>query len=155
VTANPRLISSELTPLLKFGGSAFFLVQGIVVAGNIVEGTGYVQDSRWAVVAAVTMAFAFWIAWRFFGLKRVALDDGDLRISDYRREIVVPLREVEAVEQKRFGIHAVVVRFARDTEFGRRVLFFPKGRRPAFTWTHPMVDRLRHAVAEAKQRGIA
>jgi hypothetical protein len=156
VTTKPRVISASLTPLLKFGASAFFLYSTIALALNAVEvARSDVRDARWAAVSAVTMGLTFWGAWLFFGLKRVALGDGELRISNYRREIVVPLRDVEEVEQKRFLIMAVAIRFARDTDFGRRVLFFPKGRSLLFTWTHPMVDRLRHAVAEAKKRGIA
>ena len=90
-------------------------------------------------------------AWACLGLKRVTLTEGSLLISNFRREIVVPLRDVASVGRTVLGLNAVVIDFARDTAFGRRIKFLPRRRFLWFAWTHPVVDRLRDAVAAARK----
>ena len=82
-------------------------------------------------------------------LKRVALTDTALVISNYRRQITVPLGDIESVDQAKAGFAPIVVTFARDTAFGRDVAFKPIGfrlRKP-----HPIIEELRVAIAAAKR----
>ncbi|MGE5413342.1 MAG: hypothetical protein ACM3NW_04140 [Syntrophomonadaceae bacterium] len=64
-------------------------------------------------------------------LKRVAFDDGFLRISNYLREIRVPFAEVRAGGfggGEIDGRSLVVLEFDRETPFGESVQFLPKSR---------------------------
>ena len=56
-------------------------------------------------------------------LKRVALTDTALHVSNFWREIAVPLGDVEAVDHDDSGLGRVVITFARDTAFARRIEF--------------------------------
>jgi hypothetical protein len=146
VPAKPRVISAEYTLLVKLGAPAFALWQGASLVVTWVHQGALSRDWPYlAVMAAVVGLVVWWCA----HLKRVSLTDDALLISNFRREIVVPLRDVAHVGQWRIEWSAIVIRLARDTEFGRRIHFIPK--RFHFGWRHPMVDRLRYEVAAAKK----
>lgn len=64
-------------------------------------------------------------------LKRVAVDDGFLRISNYLREIRVPFSEVRAGGfggGEIDGRSLVVLEFDRETPFGESIQFLPRSR---------------------------
>ena len=83
---------------------------------------------------------------------RVVLTDRELRISNYRREIVVPLSDVDEVTENRWvNVHPVTIQFIRRTDFGHRIVFMPKRRPFALFSSHPIVAELRAAVAAAKR----
>ena len=82
-------------------------------------------------------------------LKRVALTDTALHVSNFWREIAVPLGDVEAVDHDDSGLGRVVITFARDTAFARRIEFSPIGFFPPTP--HPIIAELRAAVASAKR----
>ena len=149
----PRVISSPYTLVFKVVFPLFMVEEAIRFAVGYVERTAQFRDMPIAVFA-VWIAFATWWFWSCVGLKRVALTDDALHVSNFRREIVVPLRSVEDVQQRRLGLNAIVVHVAGDTDFGKRITFLPKGRYRFLSWTHPMVDRLRDAVAAAKRAGV-
>ena len=76
-------------------------------------------------------------------LKRVELDGDRLTISNYIRQIVVPVSDIEDVRQNLFiNIRPVSIQFRHDTPFGRRIVFMPKY---SFRWfsKHEIVHRLR------------
>jgi hypothetical protein len=112
-----------------------------------------------ALVAYIvgSAALCLWVGWSFLRLKRVAYTETDLHVSNFRREIVVPLADVASVGRTVIGLNTIVVQLAHDTEFGRRIAFIPKRKMfHPFVWTHPMIDRLRDlvAAAKAKPRGV-
>jgi hypothetical protein len=97
-----------------------------------------------------TVIGALFIWWTCMRLKRVRMDSRSLYISNYRTEIVVPLREVaEVTENVWLNIHPVTVKFLHETEFGSKVVFIPTQRWFAFWSSHPVVDKIRDAVARA------
>ncbi len=86
------------------------------------------------------------------GLKRVEMDARNLYISNYRAQIVVPLREVADVTENRWlHLHPVTIHFQRPTESGSSIVFAPD---MFATWvsfvSHPVVNELRQAVTHAK-----
>jgi hypothetical protein len=82
------------------------------------------------------------------------MDDRALYISNYVREIVVPLANVAEVSENRWiNIHPVTLAFYTDTELGSRIVFMPKVRWFAFWSSHPVVEDIRRAVARATGRG--
>jgi len=84
----------------------------------------------------------------FIPLKRVILSDTSLHVSNFLREVVVPLRDVESVHQRAGSDALIIVHFARRTAFGRRIMFSGIGWRPP--QPHPIVAELSASVAAAK-----
>ena len=90
--------------------------------------------------------------WWCMRLMRVVMTDRELRISNYRREIVVPLSDVDEVTENRWvSVHPVTIQFVRRTDFGHRIVFMPKSRPFALFSSHPIVAELRAAVSTAKR----
>jgi hypothetical protein len=108
-------------------------------------------DMKWAFLGILLVGGTI-IYWSCVRLKRVVMTDSELRISNYRREIVVPLSEVDEVTVNRWvNLHPVTVQFARRTDFGHRIVFMPKARPLGFFSAHPIVGELRAAAAIAKR----
>src|SRR5437763_1143410 len=108
-------------------------------------------DLKWLFLVALPVGsiFMYWWCGR---LMRVVMTDRELRISNYRREIIVPLSDVDEVTENRWvNIHPVTVQFIRRTDFGHRIVFMPKRRPFGFFSSHPIVAELRAAVAAAKR----
>ena len=91
-------------------------------------------------------------AWWFNALfKRVRMDDRSLYISNYFKEVVVPLANVAEVTENRWtNIHPVTVRFHSDTPFGSRITFMPKFRWFDFWSSHPVVEEIRAAARRVR-----
>jgi hypothetical protein len=84
-------------------------------------------------------------------LKAVSLDGRHLLVSNYRKEIAVPLSEVEQVaEVKQFEQKLVVLSLKRPTEFGREIKFLPRAQ-PRLWKEHSVVGELRGLM---ESRGI-
>jgi hypothetical protein len=99
---------------------------------------------------AVTVVGTVFLWWACMRLKRVRMDNHVLYISNYVSEIVVPLRDVAEVTENRWvNIHPVTIRFRRETDFGSQIVFMPTQRWFAFWSSHPVVDKIRDAVARA------
>lgn len=108
---------------------------------------------RWVLLFATVAGSAF-IWWACIRLKRIRMDDKALYISNYSKEIVVPLANVAEVTENRWlNIHPVTIAFHSDTEFGARVVFMPKARWFAFWSSHAVVDEIQAAVRRATGRG--
>jgi hypothetical protein len=86
-------------------------------------------------------------------LKRVRMDDEALHISNYKREITVPLGNVAEVVESRWAKgYWLFIKFHSETEFGSRIVFAPKIR---IFWRspHPVVAEIRSGVARATGAG--
>jgi hypothetical protein len=123
------------------------------------------------LVLAPSLAALSALMLRNAGIKRVRLHNGLLLVSNYRREIVVRLADVESVQQRALLMYGpVVIRLTRPSAFGRRIVFFPRGKRPyghvlgiiPYHRPHPIVEQLttlareaRHALVADKSAGCA
>ena len=100
-----------------------------------------------------TMKFGFlgmWIAgsafilWACVGLKRVRVDERQLFVSNYLREICIPFSAVRDVRQNLWlNIRPITIYFRYVTEFGDQVTFMPKRRAIRFWRVDPVVDELK------------
>ena len=78
------------------------------------------------------------------------MDDQALYISNYSKEIVVPLANVADVSENRWvNTHPVTIQFHSETEFGTHVKFMPKVRWFGGWSSHPVVEEIRMAVNRA------
>jgi hypothetical protein len=151
-TEFPRTLSSAQTFMMKVILPVFWI--GVFGAGMLILWLGAMQRSagagassgmRWPVLMMWIAGTAF-IVWSCARLKRVRIDREFLYVSNYRREIVVPLSAIEAVTENRWiNIHPVTVRFRVPTEFGQSITFMPTAR--FWGWSsHPVVQELRDAA---------
>ena len=141
-----RKLSSQMTFLLKFifpviwvpffGLSTFW----IVIVG--------LQDTQ-VLLPALGFVFA-WIAgsaflyWSCIRLKEVSVNDRQLYVSNYRKEITIPLTEISDVtENVWLNIHPVTIHLSSPSEFGSKIVFMPTYRYFVFFGSHPVVDELK------------
>ena len=76
-------------------------------------------------------------------LKRVKFDGASLVISNYRRDITVPVSEIADVRQNRLlNLRPVIITFRKETPFGSVVTFMPRVSFRLFS-EHDIVTRLR------------
>jgi hypothetical protein len=160
--SSPRLLSSRQTfitkvlfPIIWIGGFAVATLSLFLFPDSWHSGEGGAADAetKWTFLA-ITVVGALFLWWACVRLKRVRMDDRALYISNYVREIVVPLANVAEVSENRWiNIHPVTLAFYTDTELGSRIVFMPKVRWFAFWSSHPVVEDIRRAVARATGRG--
>lgn len=119
-------LSSALTFVFKF------IFPGIWSAGfgmgtlAAFLGEGPVVADRWVFLAFWLGGSAF-LWWGVGRLKRVRLDGATLVISNYRREVRVSASEIAHVDQNiRLSWRPVRITFARETPFGRSIVFMPE-----------------------------
>jgi hypothetical protein len=137
-------------PLFWVAGFGFWTGR-LFLAGDRFGHRPPTPEMKWVFLAILLVGSAVIYAWGL-RLMRVVMTDGELRISNYRREIVVPLSEVDQVTENRWvNIHPVTVQFVRRTDFGQRIVFMPKARPFALFSSHPIVAELRAASASARR----
>jgi hypothetical protein len=142
----PRTISSRRTPFARFawmlwfgglGGGTLGLWLGSFAANPPPAPMKWIFLVLWVLGTA-----SFW--WLLGSVKKVRLDATALHVSDYRREIAVPLAEIESVSENWWmSHHPVTLHLRHDTPFGRKITFIPTFRLLPFWRTHPIVNELR------------
>ena len=84
------------------------------------------------------------ILWASAGLKRVRMDERQLYVSNYFREIHIPFAEITDVRQNRWlNSRPITIYFRDATEFGGKATFMPKWRIQLFWRTDPVVSELK------------
>ena len=126
------VVSSSMTFFNKFVLPALWA--GFFVWAAVMLYTGKVQgdsgpESRWLALAALAFATVpFWGTEA--SVKRVILEDGFLRISNYATEITVPFSEVrgasiERTRRNRQKLTYMILEFRNPTAFGTSIRFQP------------------------------
>ena len=96
------------------------------------------------------------IRWSSVRLKRVRVDGKTFYVSNYRKEIALPLGSVERVSENRWiNIHPVTLYLRRPTDFGSKIMFMPKMKMFLLWRSHPVVAEIKHMVALAQTEGGA
>jgi hypothetical protein len=141
-----RKLSSRQTAVAKFViPAAIFAAAAALLA--IFFAVPVLSDEPFtfggALVSMVVAGFMVWWGFAYVPLKTVSLDERNLLVSNYRKEIAVPLSEVEQVaEVKQFKQKLVVMSLKRSTEFGREIKFLPRAQ--VRLWKeHSVVGELR------------
>lgn len=149
-----RTLSSSQTfwikvvfPLLWIGGFAAVTLAMFLESGQ--DGDAAPPQIKW-IFLALTVAGAAFLNWTCMLLKRVRMDDQALFVSNYLREIRIPLQLVENVgENFWINLHPVTIEFRDKTEFGRWIVFMPKIRW-SFLTSHPVVEEIRQAADRSR-----
>jgi hypothetical protein len=142
-------ISSAQTFLMKMIFPPLWIL--LFGSGTIMLWTGGFDDPRQSDTVEMKLLFlVMWIAgtsfilWICAPLKRVRLHQRDLYISNYFKEIKVPLASISDVTENRWiNIHPVTIHFKNETQFGKKVTFMPTARLLALMRSHPIVQELR------------
>lgn len=89
----------------------------------------------------VLAAFFYFTVMRFM---KVSVDEDFLYVSNYLKEIAVPLSDiVDVTEITWIRGHPVTIHLKTATPFGKKITFMPKPRFFKFFSPHPVVDELR------------
>jgi hypothetical protein len=88
---------------------------------------------------------SIFIVWANAGLKRMRIDERQLHVSNYVREICIPFSAIIDVKQNRWLKSRPITIYFRDTtEFGDKATFMPKQRfRIKFWRIDPVVNELK------------
>jgi hypothetical protein len=146
----PQLISSKMTIVYKFLlpplWSSGFGIATIGLFSSVFHDAGGdppPPELKWIFLLVWFLGSVVW--YRFcIPLKRVLMNGSDLIISNYVREVRVPLRRIRRVSEGRFqNPRSIRVFFDEDVGFGASVLFMPTQK---FVWPwqeHPIAEELR------------
>jgi hypothetical protein len=97
------------------------------------------------------VAGSFFIYWTCIRLKAVRVDENFLYVSNYLKEISIPLAQIyDVTENLWINIHPVTIHLKTPSEFGEKIVFMPTLRYFAWFQSHPIVDELK-TLAAAKQ----
>src|ERR1700749_941083 len=140
-----RKLSSLQTVLMKVIFPALWI--SLFGFGTLTMFVGGFQGAdaslKWIFLFAWVAGSAF-IYWSCIRLKEVSADDNFLYVSNYLKEISIPLSEVyDVTENVWINIHPVTIHLKSPSEFGAKIVFMPEARFFAFFSSHPVVDELK------------
>ena len=144
-TSKPRVISAGDTFFVKYVVSSAFLLGAILLVWTALRDWGAHAIDFSSVSSLLLIPPSLLIVWSLGRLKRVALSETSLYVSNFLREIEVPLTDVSGIGEIEGRGYRVVIEFKRDTAFGRQIRFSPQGLSPPHP--HPVVAELRAALA--------
>ena len=150
---NERTISSAQTFSMKFLFTPIWIlvvgtgVLGLFLGAFHTDLTTTRPDWKWWFLVIWICGIPA-ICWGSLHLKRVRILNDAIYVSNYIKEVRIPLDEIVDVAQNRWvnlqvnALRPVTIRFRSITAFGRQIMFMPK-RRLIEDWTHPIVSELR------------
>ena len=130
---NERTLSSGLTVVYKFVLPIFWISLGLCPLVLIVV------DGHIAMNFGVVFALCVWLAlhiaidyWNNFPLKKVSFDGDFLCVSNYLKEVKIPISNIDHVKETRgtywrIPRRRVIVTLKHPSEFGRTIKFVPSG----------------------------
>ena len=150
-----RQLSGAHTWVVKFVLPAFWLAAGVVPLALPYFGvtpTVAPQHTERLLSTLLWIAMGSLLLWQAVLLKSVSVDRTDLLVSNFRREIRIPLRQIDEVAESALLAGVAEIRFRADTPFGDRVRFLPVRAR-SFPWgTSPTVAELRELARAGSAR---
>ena len=106
---------------------------------------------KWTFLFAWLAGSAF-ICWSCIRLKEVSVDEDFLYVSNYLKEVAIPLSEIQDVTENVWvNIHPVTIHLKSPSEFGDKIVFMPTVRFFTLFSSHPVVTELKEL---AKSKGI-
>jgi hypothetical protein len=98
--------------------------------------------------------FFGWLFWCHFRLKRVCIDKKTIFVSNYLKEIQVPLVKIENINSGLLSRpRLITVKFINKTLFGSSIVFAPPS--GFFDFDHyPIEAEIRDAIGKAKKKRL-
>jgi hypothetical protein len=112
------------------------------INGFILSDEGPQSSAAWASLLVWIAGSAF-LLWDAVRLKVVNVDEHFLYVSNFLKEIVIPLANIyDVTENIWLNTHPVTIHLKRPSEFGDRIVFMPKSKFLFFS-PHPVVKELK------------
>ncbi len=123
-----RQLSSKQTFLLKIILPIFFITtltaMSLMLFFNFPANEFFPLMILFPVIALVGIISMYLTVMRY---KKVSVDDEFLYVSNYRKEITIPLSNIGGVtEIKWVRTRPITIHLKTDSEFGRKIVFTPK-----------------------------
>ncbi len=149
IVGGRQRLSSLVTPFLKYVIPAVppILVVFLFYQFSRTEGANlYTTLPPLMLFGVMATALSFWVGSRLYKVER---EGPDLILSNYRKEIRVPLAEVVGVECFWFSSNKeITLHFGRPTEFGSRIIFAPRNDLSLAGYEHPLAEELRRLARD-------
>ena len=146
-----RVLSSRATPIYRVFTPLAWFVLWVLVASFLDA-----ASARYEIFLGVAVLGACLFFWHGSRLRKVILDRDTLIISNYSRDVSVPLTSISQVKGSRWAkTKDIIITFDHDIGFGDKVVFVPKTR---WLWPwqeHPIAAEMRKlaGIAETNARG--
>jgi hypothetical protein len=136
-----KTISTPLTPFFKFIHSTmWFFVCGLFFT---------VPDLEPPILKMI-LVLPFFAFWEYSRIKRVAIDEDFLYVSNYFRSERIPLDNIDSVTDNIWlDSHPVTIHLKEPCSFGRKIIFMPQ-MLILFFQHHPIVKELQNELDARK-----
>ena len=126
---------------------SFFLLTLFVWLG----GGRAASSLKWLTLICLLGGSSF-ILWFAARLRTVTLREDHLVVSDYRSEELIPLLQVEEVEETRiWNPKLIKLRLVRSGQWGEEIIFIAPLRFQFVFSNHPLVKELREMISKKKR----
>ena len=148
-----QVLSSRATPFYRVVLPLLLLVLWVLGASFIDAAPA---KYKYGIFLGVTLLGTCSVCWYCSRLRKVILDRDTLVISNYSREVSVPLTSISKVKGSRWPkTKDVIITFDHDIGFGDKIVFVPKTR---WLWPwqeHPIAAEMRKlaGIAETTAHG--
>jgi hypothetical protein len=139
-----------MTPFIKVFPCLATLFGLAVAVVNVFNSTQPLIDRIGGVIWVLLICAL--VYWTCFKLKAVSLDESNLYVSNYLKEITVSLSEIGYVYQIIGGNGGVVIHLKSASEFGRTIMFLPTWQPFVLFSQHPIVNELRRLTELENKR---
>lgn len=94
------------------------------------------------------------ILWSSVRLKRVSVDENFLYVSNYLKEVSIPLSDIyDVTENVWVNIHPVTIHLKSPSAFGGKITFMPQAKFTFFS-SHPVVKELKEMARSKQAAGL-
>jgi hypothetical protein len=148
-----RRLSSLQTFFVKFVFPAIWITGWTVatVAMFFANFKGADESPKWFFLFILIVG-VFMFYWTCMRLKLVHVDDDYLYVSNYLKEISIPLSDIyDVTENVWINSHPVTIHLLSPSAFGDKIVFMPPVRFFTFFSAHPVVEELK-ALANSKAK---
>ena len=150
MSAKRSISSEDSTMIYKVGFPALFSLFALI---GIVVGLFNVHGGLWFFIVLWPVALA-WLLWFACRLKWVSVDESFVYVAGLRKEIQIPLSEVDVVEASfMWRPKQITLWLKSPSEFGRKIVFVPHQRLfESMREGHKLVEELRAMVKAQTER---
>ena len=147
--SRPRILSSSLTVFFQaILPAALLLAFGWWALVSLLPSqTGTAGDEMKLLVLLTGLLMLPALYWFSFRLKKVAVDDRHLYVSNYVREIAISLSDIESVSESwLIGPKLIYIGLKAESLCGRKIVFAPPVRLFSQFRHHPVADELKQMI---------
>jgi hypothetical protein len=144
-----RQISSSLTAFHKFFLPGIFILSLVNLGIMALRGDSFAvpPDMPFWLLPLIAIAFLLSSVWMSWPLKIVKIDDNNLYVSNYQKELTIPIAEISKVTEFIFSEpRRITIHLKTSTDFGQKIVFLGTYRFFAFFTPHPIVAELRKLI---------